>query len=86
MFTLAQLGCIVALWVVKSTTASLAFPFILIMTVPLRRLILSRIFEERELQAVGCPVIPGMILCHQNLIPVGLEKLLFHGYFHFQKT
>lgn len=53
MFTLAQLGCIVALWVVKSTTASLAFPFILIMTVPLRRLILSRIFEERELQAVG---------------------------------
>ncbi|CAF98964.1 unnamed protein product [Tetraodon nigroviridis] len=33
MFTLAQLGCIVALWVVKSTTASLAFPFILIMTV-----------------------------------------------------
>lgn len=53
MFTLTQLGCIVALWVVKSTTASLAFPFILIMTVPLRRLILSRVFEERELQAVG---------------------------------
>uniref|UniRef100_H2RXA9 Anion exchange protein n=1 Tax=Takifugu rubripes TaxID=31033 RepID=H2RXA9_TAKRU len=54
MFTLTQLGCIITLWVVKSTTASLAFPFILIMTVPLRRLILSRIFEERELQAVGC--------------------------------
>lgn len=53
MFTLTQLACIVALWVVKSTVASLAFPFVLIMTVPLRRLILSRIFEERELQAVG---------------------------------
>uniref|UniRef100_A0A671WCK1 Anion exchange protein n=1 Tax=Sparus aurata TaxID=8175 RepID=A0A671WCK1_SPAAU len=52
MFTLTQLACIVALWVVKSTVASLAFPFVLIMTVPLRRLILSRIFEERELQAV----------------------------------
>ncbi|XP_042282482.1 anion exchange protein 3 isoform X2 [Thunnus maccoyii] len=54
MFTIFQLGCIVALWVVKSTEASLAFPFVLIMTVPLRRLILSRIFEERELQALDC--------------------------------
>ncbi|XP_068602026.1 anion exchange protein 3 [Brachionichthys hirsutus] len=54
MFTLTQLACIVALWVVKSTVASLAFPFVLIMTVPLRRLILSRVFEERELQALDC--------------------------------
>uniref|UniRef100_A0AAQ6ALH8 Anion exchange protein n=1 Tax=Amphiprion ocellaris TaxID=80972 RepID=A0AAQ6ALH8_AMPOC len=62
MFTIIQLACIVALWVVKSTVASLAFPFVLIMTVPLRRLILSRIFEERELQAVGLgsSEIPGM--------------------------
>ena len=52
MFTIIQLMCIVLLWVVKSTAASLAFPFILILTVPLRRLILARIFEERELQAV----------------------------------
>nr|XP_057937164.1 anion exchange protein 3 isoform X2 [Doryrhamphus excisus] len=54
MFTIIQLACIVALWVVKSTAASLAFPFVLIMTVPLRRVILSRIFEERELQALDC--------------------------------
>uniref|UniRef100_A0AAR2KRB8 Anion exchange protein n=1 Tax=Pygocentrus nattereri TaxID=42514 RepID=A0AAR2KRB8_PYGNA len=53
MFTIIQLFCIVLLWVVKSTVASLAFPFILIMTVPLRRLILTRIFEERELAAVS---------------------------------
>lgn len=53
MFTIIQLGCIVALWVVKSSVASLAFPFVLIMTVPLRRVVLSRIFGERELQAVG---------------------------------
>ncbi|XP_072541696.1 anion exchange protein 3 isoform X3 [Salminus brasiliensis] len=59
MFTIIQLLCIVLLWVVKSTVASLAFPFILIMTVPLRRLILTRIFEERELAALDadedCP-------------------------------
>ncbi|XP_028291101.1 anion exchange protein 3 isoform X2 [Gouania willdenowi] len=54
LFTAIQLACIVALWVVKSTVASLAFPFVLIMTVPLRRLILSRIFTERELQALDC--------------------------------
>nr|XP_019955322.1 PREDICTED: anion exchange protein 3-like [Paralichthys olivaceus] len=54
MFTIIQLACIVALWVVKSTVASLAFPFVLIMTVPLRRVILSRIFQERELQALDC--------------------------------
>ncbi|XP_064800025.1 anion exchange protein 3-like [Oncorhynchus masou masou] len=52
MFTIIQLACIMLLWVVKSTVVSLAFPFILIMTVPLRRLILSRVFEERELQAL----------------------------------
>ncbi|XP_028289474.1 anion exchange protein 3 [Parambassis ranga] len=54
MFTIIQLGCIVALWVVKSSVASLAFPFVLIMTVPLRRVVLSRIFGERELQALDC--------------------------------
>lgn len=54
LFTIVQLVCIVLLWVVKSTVASLAFPFILIMTVPLRRLILARIFEERELAALDC--------------------------------
>nr|XP_020477259.1 anion exchange protein 3-like isoform X2 [Monopterus albus] len=52
MFTIIQLACIIALWVVKSTVASLAFPFVLIMTVPLRRIVLSRIFEEHELQAL----------------------------------
>ncbi|XP_066543095.1 anion exchange protein 3 [Hoplias malabaricus] len=52
MFTIIQLLCIVLLWVVKSTVASLAFPFILIMTVPLRRLILTKIFAERELAAL----------------------------------
>ncbi|XP_060732830.1 anion exchange protein 3 isoform X2 [Tachysurus vachellii] len=52
MFTIIQLLCIALLWVVKSTVVSLAFPFILIMTVPLRRLVLTRIFEERELAAL----------------------------------
>nr|XP_056706747.1 anion exchange protein 3 isoform X2 [Euleptes europaea] len=52
LFTCTQLACIVLLWVVKSTVASLAFPFVLIMTVPLRRFLLPRFFDERELKAL----------------------------------
>ncbi|XP_054827076.1 anion exchange protein 3 [Eublepharis macularius] len=52
LFTCIQLACIVLLWVVKSTVASLAFPFILIMTVPLRRFLLPRFFHEKELKAL----------------------------------
>nr|XP_008536300.1 PREDICTED: anion exchange protein 3 [Equus przewalskii] len=52
LFTCIQLGCIALLWVVKSTAASLAFPFLLLLTVPLRRCLLPRLFQERELQAL----------------------------------
>uniref|UniRef100_A0A8D3E9Q9 Anion exchange protein n=1 Tax=Scophthalmus maximus TaxID=52904 RepID=A0A8D3E9Q9_SCOMX len=71
LFTIIQLLCIVALWVVKSTVASLAFPFVLIMTVPLRRLVLSRIFEERELQAVSwaAEAFQDFLLCDQGQLP-----------------
>ncbi|XP_013924186.1 PREDICTED: anion exchange protein 2 [Thamnophis sirtalis] len=52
LFTLLQLGCLAVLWAVMSTVASLAFPFILILTVPLRLCLLSRIFTEREMKCL----------------------------------
>ncbi|OCT63346.1 anion exchange protein 3 [Xenopus laevis] len=52
LFTCVQLSCIVILWVVKSSPASLAFPFLLILTVPLRKFVLPRFFQERELKAL----------------------------------
>uniref|UniRef100_A0A452UUT6 Anion exchange protein n=1 Tax=Ursus maritimus TaxID=29073 RepID=A0A452UUT6_URSMA len=52
LFTCIQLSCIALLWVVKSTAASLAFPFLLLLTVPLRRCLLPRLFQDRELQAL----------------------------------
>ncbi|XP_055254393.1 anion exchange protein 3 [Moschus berezovskii] len=52
LFTCIQLGCIALLWAVKSTAASLAFPFVLLLTVPLRRCLLPRLFQDRELQAL----------------------------------
>lgn len=52
LFTGLQLLCLAILWVVMSTAASLAFPFVLILTVPLRMFILPRIFNTREMQCL----------------------------------
>ncbi|KAM6338825.1 anion exchange protein 2 [Podargus strigoides] len=52
LFTALQLACLAVLWAVMSTVASLAFPFILILTVPLRMCLLSRIFTDREMKCL----------------------------------
>ncbi|KAH0503947.1 Band 3 anion transport protein [Microtus ochrogaster] len=52
LFTVIQIICLAALWVVKSTSASLALPFVLILTVPLRRFLLPLIFSGLELQCL----------------------------------
>ncbi|KAK5643033.1 hypothetical protein RI129_009200 [Pyrocoelia pectoralis] len=51
LFTFIQLLCLVLLWTVKSTKASLAFPFFLLLLVPLRSN-LKYIFSPRELRAL----------------------------------
>uniref|UniRef100_A0A8C8B569 Anion exchange protein n=1 Tax=Otus sunia TaxID=257818 RepID=A0A8C8B569_9STRI len=52
LFTFTQIVVLVLLWVVKSTPASLALPFVLILTVPLRRFLLPRIFRDVELKCL----------------------------------
>ncbi|XP_004707274.2 band 3 anion transport protein [Echinops telfairi] len=52
LFTAIQIICLVVLWVVKSTPASLTLPFVLILTVPLRRFLLPLIFRPIELQCL----------------------------------
>ncbi|XP_064255862.1 band 3 anion transport protein isoform X1 [Passer domesticus] len=52
LFTFTQIIFLVVLWVVKSTPASLALPFVLILTVPLRRFLLPRIFRDIELKCL----------------------------------
>uniref|UniRef100_A0A8C3RIL5 Anion exchange protein n=1 Tax=Cyanoderma ruficeps TaxID=181631 RepID=A0A8C3RIL5_9PASS len=52
LFTFTQIIFLVLLWVVKSTPASLALPFVLILTVPLRRFLLPRIFRDIELKCL----------------------------------
>uniref|UniRef100_A0A3P9JJ45 Solute carrier family 4 member 2a n=1 Tax=Oryzias latipes TaxID=8090 RepID=A0A3P9JJ45_ORYLA len=57
LFTLVQLLCLSLLWVVMATAAAAAFPFMLLLTIPLRKLLLPRIFSCRELQSVSPTVI-----------------------------
>uniref|UniRef100_A0A8C7BZC8 Solute carrier family 4 member 1 (Diego blood group) n=1 Tax=Neovison vison TaxID=452646 RepID=A0A8C7BZC8_NEOVI len=53
LFTVIQIICLAGLWTVKTFPAtSLALPFVLILTVPLRRLLLPLIFRKLELQCL----------------------------------
>uniref|UniRef100_A0A8D3DQW9 Anion exchange protein n=1 Tax=Scophthalmus maximus TaxID=52904 RepID=A0A8D3DQW9_SCOMX len=49
LFTCIQMVCLAVLWAVMSTQASLAFPFVLILTVPVKMFVLRRIFTVREM-------------------------------------
>lgn len=57
MFTCIQVVCLAVLWAVMSTQASLAFPFVLLLTVPVKMFLLPRIFTAREMACVSHP--PG---------------------------
>ncbi|XP_072549431.1 solute carrier family 4 member 1a (Diego blood group) [Salminus brasiliensis] len=52
LFTVIQLVCLATLWVVKSSKASLALPFILILTIPLRMLLTGRLFTVMEMKCL----------------------------------
>ncbi|XP_041924344.1 anion exchange protein 2b isoform X1 [Alosa sapidissima] len=52
LFTAVQVVCLAVLWAVMSTAASLAFPFVLILTVPVKMFLLPRIFTAREMQCL----------------------------------
>ncbi|KAK5860514.1 hypothetical protein PBY51_021983 [Eleginops maclovinus] len=52
LFTVVELTCLSLLWVVMATAAALAFPFMLLLTIPVRMLLLPRIFTRRELQSL----------------------------------
>ncbi|XP_033507426.1 anion exchange protein 2a isoform X2 [Epinephelus lanceolatus] len=52
LFTVVQLTCLSVLWVVMATAAALAFPFMLLLTIPVRMLLLPRLFSRRELQSL----------------------------------
>lgn len=50
-FTLIQLACLVALWVVKASAIAIVFPLVIALTVPVR-LLLNRFFDAEHLEAL----------------------------------
>ncbi|KAK7877641.1 hypothetical protein WMY93_031653 [Mugilogobius chulae] len=50
LYTCLQSTCLVLLWMVMASPLALAFPFVLLLTVPLRKLLLPLVFTTRELQ------------------------------------
>lgn len=73
MFTCIQLVCLAVLWAVMSTQASLAFPFVLILTVPVKMFLLPRIFTAREMACVSRPT---GVAAWQAFEPAPLIQLL----------
>lgn len=52
VFTLIQVICLAVLWAVKSSRASLALPFILILTIPLRMAMTGTLFTANEMKCL----------------------------------
>ncbi|XP_027032749.2 solute carrier family 4 member 1b (Diego blood group) [Tachysurus fulvidraco] len=52
MFTGIQIVCLTMLWLVKSSPLSLALPFILILTIPLRLYLSCRVFTNLEMKCL----------------------------------
>ncbi|MCJ8738161.1 hypothetical protein PDJAM_G00032280 [Pangasius djambal] len=52
MFTGIQIVCLAVLWIVKSSPLSLALPFILILTIPLRMFLSRRLFTKLEIKCL----------------------------------
>ncbi len=64
VYTVIQIVLLVILWIVKSTQASLAFPFLLILCVPVRKYILPYFFDTKELSMVSlCPASHLFLVC-----------------------
>ncbi|KAM3863949.1 solute carrier family 4 member 1a (Diego blood group) [Diretmus argenteus] len=52
LFTVIQLLCLGVLWVVKMSPFSLALPFVLILTIPLRMLLTGTLFTAKEMKCL----------------------------------
>uniref|UniRef100_A0A7N8Y4M0 Anion exchange protein n=1 Tax=Mastacembelus armatus TaxID=205130 RepID=A0A7N8Y4M0_9TELE len=61
LFTLIQIMCLAVLWVVKISPISLALPFVLILTVPLRMFMTGRMFSVMEMKCVS------ICICYMHL-------------------
>ncbi|PWA16705.1 hypothetical protein CCH79_00017510, partial [Gambusia affinis] len=52
LYTAIQIVCLGILWLVKSSPVSLALPFVLILTIPLRMVMTGRLFTDLEMKCL----------------------------------
>lgn len=66
LFTLIQLVCLGVLWMVKMSAFSLALPFVLILTIPLRMFMTGTLFTVKEMKCVSTPPprLISFLTCH----------------------
>ncbi|ESP03217.1 hypothetical protein LOTGIDRAFT_137764, partial [Lottia gigantea] len=58
LFTIIQIFSLVILWIVKSTAAAIAFPFFLILLIPVRNKIMPKLFTHKEFEEVRHMISP----------------------------
>uniref|UniRef100_A0A3Q4BNB9 Bicarbonate transporter-like transmembrane domain-containing protein n=1 Tax=Mola mola TaxID=94237 RepID=A0A3Q4BNB9_MOLML len=73
LFTLIQLVCLAVLWIVKMSPFSLALPFVLILTIPLRMVMTGRLFSVMEMKCVRSPK-----NAHVKFQPDATEQTFYH--------
>uniref|UniRef100_A0A9J7Y4J8 Anion exchange protein n=1 Tax=Cyprinus carpio carpio TaxID=630221 RepID=A0A9J7Y4J8_CYPCA len=59
LYTLIQVICLGILWAIKSSAFSLALPFVLILTIPLRMFMTGHVFTIMEMKCLGGPGPPN---------------------------
>ncbi|XP_046894571.1 solute carrier family 4 member 1a (Diego blood group) [Hypomesus transpacificus] len=76
MFTLIQLVCLAVLWAVKMSPFSLALPFVIILTIPLRMLLTGGVFSATEMKCLDADDAkvkfeeePGEDMYHESPLP-----------------
>lgn len=74
LYTLIQVICLAILWAIKSSAFSLALPFVLILTIPLRMFMTGTIFTTMEIKCVSISFIGLRALCHHVLIEHKVKK------------
>lgn len=67
LFTLIQLVCLAILWMVKISPFSLALPFVLILTIPLRMFMTGRVFSVMEMKCVSTSLCTFSLSCRSHI-------------------
>uniref|UniRef100_A0A8C2CZ83 Solute carrier family 4 member 1a (Diego blood group) n=1 Tax=Cyprinus carpio TaxID=7962 RepID=A0A8C2CZ83_CYPCA len=68
LYTLIQVICLGILWAIKSSAFSLALPFVLILTIPLRMFMTGHVFTIMEMKCVSISYIGIRAICHHHVL------------------